>query len=127
MERESHTLDDLRKAGYVLEIDDFGKGYSSLNTLKNVDVETLKIDMAFLQMTEENKEKGKVILKSILMMGQALGLKVLIEGVETEKQFQTLLNMGYDYFQGYLFSRPIPVSEFEAVLHENKYRIRGNA
>lgn len=103
----------LREEGFYVEIDDFGKGYSSLSMLKNIPADMLKLDMGFLHESEDD-ERCKVILGSVINMAVQLGMDVLVEGVETEKQVKTLAGMGCKYFQGYYFSKPLPVEEFES-------------
>ena len=105
-------IERFRKSGFQVEIDDFGSGYSSFNTLKDMDVDVLKIDMGFLR-ASENEVKGKDILESIIVLADKLGMEVITEGVETEKQLSMLTRMGCEMFQGYYFSRPVPVDEFE--------------
>lgn len=109
----SLTIQRLRDYGFHVEIDDFGSGYSSLSMLKNLKVDTLKIDMEFLRQTD-NVERSKAILAEIITMAKQLGMKVINEGVETEAQVKFLSEKGSDLFQGYYFSRPIPVKEFES-------------
>ena len=112
LEKQVRLLDRLREAGFVVEMDDFGSGYSSLNMLKDISVDVLKIDMAFLQKSR-NDEKSRLILKRIIMLAKELGMKVITEGVETEEQMNFLASAGSDLFQGFCFSRPIPVVDFE--------------
>lgn len=116
-----YILDKLRDYGFQIEIDDFGSGYSSLNTLKDFKVDVLKLDMGFLRESDHN-EKSRIIMKSVIDMAKNLGLTIVAEGVETEEQVGYLTNKGCDIFQGYYFSKPIPVSEFE-----EKYIVRGSA
>lgn len=106
------TLEKLRDYGFRIEIDDFGSGYSSLNMLKDVKADILKIDMLFLRETE-NRDRSRVILNSIVNMAKNLDMLVLVEGVETAEQLETLRRMGCDIFQGFYFSKPVPVEEFE--------------
>lgn len=101
----------LRKDGFYIEVDDFGKGYSSLSMLKDIDVDMIKIDMDFLKHTE-NESKSAIILESIIGMSKRLGIEVLIEGVETEAQKDFLKMLGCDMYQGYYFSKPIPLADF---------------
>lgn len=115
LELHLKTLGKLQKEGFSIEIDDFGSGYSSLNMLKDINADILKIDMLFLQ-ENKNKEKSRTILRSIISMAKALEMQVICEGVETEEQAAYLAEMGCNAFQGYFFSKPIPVEEFE-----NKY------
>lgn len=105
-------LEKLQKSGFTVEIDDFGNGYSSLNALKDIDVDVLKIDMGFLRKTE-NKSKSRIILNSVVKMAREIGMPVITEGVETIEQVNMLMKMGCDTFQGYYFSKPISVGEFE--------------
>ncbi|MCR5825188.1 MAG: EAL domain-containing protein [Oscillospiraceae bacterium] len=102
----------LREKGFLVEIDDFGKGYSSLSLLKNIQADVLKIDMGFLQEIRDRKRSG-IILKSVINMAGLLGMEVITEGVETREQLAALADMGCSRFQGFYFSRPIPVEEFE--------------
>ena len=105
-------LKQLQDFGFTVEIDDFGNGYSSLKALKDIDVDVLKIDMGFLHETK-NKEKSKIILNSVVRMAKEIGMPVITEGVETIEQVRMLTKMGCDTFQGYYFSKPISVEEFE--------------
>ncbi len=105
-------IDRLKNYGFLVEIDDFGSGYSSLNMLKDIRADLLKIDMVFLRETE-NKQKNRIILDSIISMAGKLDMPVIAEGVEYEEQVKFLTDMGCDMFQGYYFSKPIQVSEFE--------------
>lgn len=109
----------LKNAGFLVEIDDFGKGQSSLSLLKDIDVDILKIDKEFLHETE-NAERSRIILRSVIAMAKELGMKVISEGVETDTQLEYLKSMGCNYFQGYYFSKPVPVDEFEG-----KYAMKG--
>ena len=102
----------LREKGFLVEIDDFGKGYSSLSLLKNLKADVLKIDMSFLREIEDS-ERSRIILQSLINLAFSLGMEIITEGVETEQQLQELKKMGCNYFQGFYFSRPIPVDEFE--------------
>lgn len=93
-------------------MDDFGSGYSSLNALKEMSMDVLKIDMGFISKTN-NEERGKVIVSSIIKMAKALGMSVITEGVENQEQADFLKKEGSDVLQGYLFSKPIDAEEFE--------------
>lgn len=108
----TQVLSKLQNYGFFIEMDDFGSGYSSLNMLKNLTVDILKIDMFFLSQPK-NSEKSKLILSKIIKMAKKLGLVVISEGVESEVNAEFLRNAGCDFFQGYLFSKPVPVSVFE--------------
>lgn len=115
-ERFVTVIGALRSNGFLVEIDDFGKGYSSLNTLKNVPVDVLKLDMGFLHETESSGGRSGVILNSILHMAHWLNLPVIAEGVETLRQADYLASIGCDIVQGYLYSRPLPIPDFESLL-----------
>lgn len=98
----------FEELGYEIWMDDFGSGYSSLNVLKDFRFDTIKFDMGFLR---GNVVSSKIILKHMIDMCKELGLKTLVEGVETEEQFEFLKSLGCDYCQGYLFSKPLPADE----------------
>lgn len=102
----------LHQAGFILLMDDFGSGYSSLNMLKDIDVDVLKIDMQFLS-GGESPGKGKIILESVIQMANNLGMPVIMEGVETQEQTRFLYKIGCNYVQGYYYARPMPQEEYE--------------
>ena len=106
------VLDDFRRDGFLVEMDDFGSGYSSLNMLKDMPVDLIKIDMAFLRKSEHS-DRATIILKNIVRLSEELGLISLTEGVETEEQYKMLADMGCKLFQGYHFAKPMPINEFE--------------
>ena len=106
------VLRKLREAGFIVEMDDFGSGYSSLNMLKEIPLDVLKIDMVFLK-ESANNNKSSIILQSIIDMANKLNLSQITEGVETREQLDMLKEMGCKLFQGYYFSKPIPLDEFE--------------
>ncbi len=103
---------DLQKCGFKVEIDDFGSGYSSLNMLKDINADVLKIDMGFLRKTE-NRKRAQVILNYTIDMAHELGMQVITEGVETREQLDFLTGMGCTMFQGFYFAKPMTVEEFE--------------
>lgn len=102
----------LQEYGFMVEMDDFGSGYSSLNMLKDMPVDTLKVDMGFLRETN-HQERSRTILKMIISLSKQLGMEVVTEGVETKEQVDFLTEIGCDIFQGYYFAKPMPISEFE--------------
>ena len=110
-------FENLRKAGFIVEMDDFGSGYSSLNLLKDMPVDVLKIDMNFLS-TEKNK-KSNTIIKNVINLSNDLKVTSLTEGVETEEQYEQLSNMGCELFQGFFFAKPMPVEDFNKYLQEH--------
>lgn len=117
-EKASALIDRLRKYGFNIEIDDFGNGYSSYRLLRNVEADVLKIDMDFLRRATDIK-KTKIILSSIITIAKAMGMDVITEGVETKEQLIMLKDIGCDMFQGYFFSKPVPVAEFEKLCEDN--------
>lgn len=114
------AVQDLRSRGFVVLMDDFGSGYSSLSMLTNVSVDVLKLDMRFLDINEASEEKGIGILESIVNMARLMRLPIIVEGVETEKQEKFLLNMGCRYTQGYYYYKPLPIDQFEALLTDER-------
>lgn len=112
LERQLELINRLQSAGFIIEMDDFGSGYSSLNMLKEIKVDVLKIDMAFVRKST-NDERGRKILKMIINLSKQLGMPVISEGVETADQVRFLTDIGCDVFQGYYFAKPMEVSEFE--------------
>ena len=115
-------IQNLRNYGFTVEIDDFGSGYSSLNTLKDLCADVLKIDMGFLRKTE-NMERSKIILKMVVSLAKSLNMEVITEGVETEEHVKFLTDIGCDVFQGYYFAKPMPVEEFEEKFLNRKVKI----
>lgn len=118
-EEKLKLIEKLQRAGFTVEMDDFGSGYSSLNMLKNIDVDVLKVDMAFLGQTDD-EERGRTILKSVVRMSKELGTTVLIEGVETKEQLEFLKKCECNIFQGYYFAKPMPIAEFEEMYCKQK-------
>lgn len=117
-----NVVKDLKNLGFCLEMDDFGSGYSSLNTLKDVPVDILKLDMQFIiDSTEKNKSKPKHqkrssnILTSVVRMANLLQLPVIAEGIESKAQADYLKSIGCFLMQGFYFSKPMPAEEFEAM------------
>ncbi|MEG0374524.1 MAG: EAL domain-containing protein, partial [Raoultibacter sp.] len=113
--------EDLKRSGMTILMDDFGSGYSSLNVLKDLDVDILKIDMGFLSWSEDRASRGESILESVLHMTTLLDLKVIAEGVETREQIDFLADIGCNYAQGYYFYRPMPVEDFSKLLTETPH------
>ncbi|MBQ9140535.1 MAG: EAL domain-containing protein [Lachnospiraceae bacterium] len=112
--RQLELINRLRAYGFVVEMDDFGSGYSSLNMLKDIHVDVLKLDMAFLRKNQDT-DRGKMILRMIIALSKQLGIQVLSEGVETLEQAEFLREMGCDMFQGYYFAKPMEVQDFEKI------------
>ena len=118
-EKSNTVVSRLRERGFLVEIDDFGKGYSSLIMLKNIHADVLKLDMSLLHEIESN-QRSRTIVESVVNMALTLGMDVVAEGVETQAQLELLVAMGCRFFQGYYFSRPVPVAEFEQKLAAQK-------
>ncbi|MDO4563011.1 MAG: EAL domain-containing protein [Clostridia bacterium] len=114
-ERLISAIDALKIQGFHVEMDDFGSGYSSLNTLKDVCVDTLKLDIKFISSCKNNSRAGR-ILSSVVRMANWIDLSVIAEGVETKEQADYLKSLGCVHMQGYYFSRPVPADEFEKLL-----------
>lgn len=108
-------IQECKKEGFKVSIDDFGSGYSSLNLLKELPVDVLKIDKGFLDEAEESM-RSNIIVEQVVEMAKRMKIGTLCEGVETERQLSFLKKIGCDMAQGYLFSRPIPVTEFEQMI-----------
>lgn len=110
----SKVLDDLRSAGMAISIDDFGIGYSSLGYLEQLPVDQLKVDRSFVGRLD-GSERSLAIVRSVVDLAHAVGLQVVAEGVENSEQHQTLLGMGCDQAQGYLYARPVPPEAAQAI------------
>lgn len=108
-------MNELKDIGIRFELDDFGTGYSSLQYLKKLPLEQLKIDQSFVRDIVVDSS-DKAIVRTIIAMAQSLDLNVIAEGVETEQQRQLLMEKGCMHYQGYLFSKPVPIEEFEQLL-----------
>lgn len=105
------TIERLHDEGFIIEIDDFGSGYSSFNFLKDVCADVIKIDRVFLKKSS-HEERGEQILRSIISLSHDIGMDVITEGVENVDQLSMLAKMNCDWFQGYYFSKPIAVGGF---------------
>ncbi len=109
------VVEKLQSLGFHIEMDDFGSGYSSLNTLKDVAVDMLKLDMKFVA-ESANNSRGGSILSSVVHMAHAINLPVIAEGVETKQQADYLKTVNCLYMQGYYFSKPLPEADFTEIL-----------
>lgn len=118
--RISHAVNTLRNRGLVVMMDDFGCGYSSLNMLKNIPVDVLKLDMRFLQFKEEERQKSANILEAIVNMAGLLHLPIVVEGVENESQEKFVQKLGCRYIQGFYYYKPLPIKKFEELLRDKR-------
>ena len=103
---------ELINLGYIVEIDDFGSGYSSLNTLKDIPAQVLKLDMKFFRKSRDRQRAGSII-GSVVRMARWLNTSIIAEGVEDEEDANFLRSIGCFYVQGFLYDRPMPVADFE--------------
>ncbi|MCR5508543.1 MAG: EAL domain-containing protein [Lachnospiraceae bacterium] len=110
-------MGELKDRGFKILMDDFGSGYSSLNMLRKAPIDTMKIDRFFLDEIMST-ERGKIIVESSVRMAKMIGLDVIAEGVETKEQLEFLRSIDCDMAQGYYYSKPIPVDEFEEFIKE---------
>jgi len=114
-EQMKSVTEDLKKANFIIEMDDFGSGYSSLTMLDEISVDILKLDMNFLKHNAFRK-RNQLILKHIVSLADALEFPTICEGVETKEDIKYLLNVGCTYGQGYYYSKPLPEEAFEAFI-----------
>lgn len=106
------VIEKLHKMGFSISMDDFGSGYSSLNTLKDLDIAELKLDKEFLS-EQSSSPRGQIIIESVIHLAKALSITTVAEGIENEVQLKFLESIRCDIGQGYYFARPMPVEEFE--------------
>ncbi len=126
VEATIETLQELKEMGVSISIDDFGTGYSSLSYLRRFPIDTLKIDRSFVSHLQENTHDSTIV-KAVIALGQSLKLKVIAEGVETEEQMIFLRQQGCHAIQGYLYSRPLPAQEIQALLKEDRRLMSASA
>ncbi len=115
IEKAMEIMQQLKKLGVVLSIDDFGSGYSSLSYLKKLPVDFLKIDRSFVT-DIENNESDLAIISAVTDVANSLGMKVVVEGVELDEQYEILKEKGCHMMQGYLFSHPLKAEDFEKII-----------
>jgi EAL domain-containing protein (putative c-di-GMP-specific phosphodiesterase class I) len=111
-EKTIETLKIIKELGGGLAMDDFGTGYSSLSYLKKFPIDKLKIDQAFVRELSTDTDDAAIV-RTIIDMARALGLRVIAEGAETREQVDYLQEHGCDEIQGYFFAKPMPIAEFE--------------
>ena len=110
------TIRKLHADNIAVLMDDFGSAYSSLNMLKDINVDVIKLDMKFIDLNEDNASKGLKIVESVVNMARKLRLLVIAEGAQTKQQVDQLLSVGCRYIQGYYFHEPLPVGRMEKLL-----------
>ena len=122
MENDSLVLErmeQLKKSGFKIAVDDFGSGYSSLHLLKTLPIDILKIDKAFLEINMNMSLKDEIVIRDVVEMGKHLEFQIIMEGVETQEQSDFLEAIGCDIAQGYLYGKPMPMAEFEEALKKS--------
>jgi len=117
MDAALKVLNEIREVGVRLAMDDFGVGYSSLSSLQELPFDIIKIDKSFVQKVTEN-DTSLAVVRSIISLCHALGLRVTGEGIETLDHYEVLRQLECDFGQGYLFARPLPIEEFLCLVHE---------
>ena len=119
--KQAALIEKLQAEGFVVEMDDFGSGYSSLNTLKDIPVDILKLDMKFMEKSKNTKRSADIV-QMVVAMADKLGMPVIAEGVETKEQADFLGRIGCDIIQGYYYAKPMSMEEFEQLLNKYPYR-----
>lgn len=111
-----NTVQAFRDLGFVVLMDDFGSGFSSLNMLRELNVDIIKLDANFLRMDRQTERKGMHILESVINMAKTMAMPVIVEGVETKGYCDYLMDLGIRYIQGYYFYKPMPHEDFEGLI-----------
>ncbi|MDD2220657.1 MAG: diguanylate cyclase [Clostridia bacterium] len=117
LEELKNIMDKMRSEGFLFSLDDFGSGYSSLNMLRDIKVDVLKLDRQFME-GDFNEESHRIVLNSIIDMAKALDIQVVSEGVESDEQVKMLRDLCGSIVQGYVFSKPVPIEQFEKMLKD---------
>ena len=115
MEHMINVLEELRSRGFKISMDDFGTGYSSLSLLTKMPIDTLKIDKSFVDnvATKNERKEDIIVLQHIITLAKELGFVCLAEGAESKNQVDRLRTLGCEIIQGYYYSKPIPISEYD--------------
>lgn len=114
------TINFFHENGFVVELDDFGSGFSSMSALSNLEPDVMKLDMSLIQ--NDNPDSDRNILEFSMHLAKMMRLQTVAEGVETEAQVKRIISLGGDYIQGYYYSRPLPRGQFEEYLKTEKLR-----
>ena len=117
MDHMLSVLEELRAKGFKISMDDFGTGYSSLSLLTRMPIDTLKIDKSFVDTinTKSMRKEDGIVIRHIIALAKELGFVCLAEGAENKEQVDRLYKMGCEVIQGYYFSKPIPIPQFESL------------
>ena len=110
-----HVVKTLKSKGFCFSMDDYGTGYSNINSIFSIDFDVVKVDKSILWGAEKS-ELGYIILENSVRMIRQMKRKILVEGVETKEHIELLKSLSVDYLQGYYFSRPIPKDEFVSLV-----------
>lgn len=114
-----NTVEKLKSMGFAVSMDDFGAGYSSLNSLKDLQLDVLKIDADFFRGREENEERGSLIVSETIQLAKNLGMTTVAEGIENVEQVEFLAERGCDLIQGFYFAKPMPIADYEQKMKED--------
>lgn len=120
VEQLVHTIEEIQQAGFGCAMDDFGSGYSSLNLIQDIPVDTLKLDKIFFRNGTKDLQRTESIISSIVSMAKALSMQTVAEGVEHRSQVDMLRRLNCDYIQGYVFAKPMPIPQFEELLFQER-------
>ena len=118
MQDISRGVEELKANGYHLSVDDFGSGYSSLNMIKEIPIDTLKIDRDFLSDDEQESGRYQKVIRKVVELAKELNMSIICEGVEKEEQADFLQSVGCMYAQGFLYAKPMPEQDFLDLLEE---------
>lgn len=119
-QRISETIRKFHENGFVVELDDFGTGYSSMTALSDLDLDVMKLDMSLIR--NDNPKSDKSVLEFSMQLAKMMQLKTVAEGVETEAQVERISSLGGDYIQGYYYSKPLTVGQFEEYIRNEELR-----
>ncbi|MCH1984350.1 EAL domain-containing protein [Ruminococcus sp. OA3] len=122
LDQIKNVISQLHKVGFTVSMDDFGSGYSSLNTLKELDIDEVKLDKEFLS-EQADSTRGEAIIRNMIQLAEDLSIVTVAEGIETRRQMEFLKSISCDIGQGYYFARPMPVDKFEELVFGKQQQI----
>ena len=122
LDESINLINDYKKLGVTVAIDDFGIGYSSLGHLKNLPIDKIKIDKSFVD-NIVNSKGDKALVQAVMLIAETLDLEVIAEGVEYEEQFELLKDLGVSLFQGYYFDEPLSFNSLTQNIEKNVYKL----